>query len=73
MIHSKNNLKTNYTYKLINLLNQPAQFNKQEGSNFGIGMAGTRVCEKTSHEIAPCPSGGEITILPLECELASNS
>ena len=34
MIYSKNNLKTNHTYKLINLLNQPAQFNQQEGSNF---------------------------------------
>ena len=34
MIHSKNNLKTNHTNKLINLLNQPAQFNQQERSNF---------------------------------------
>ena len=34
MIHSKNNLKTDHKYKLINLLNQPAQFNQQEGSNF---------------------------------------
>ena len=33
MIHSKNNFKKE-SYKLINLLNQPAQFNQQEGSNF---------------------------------------
>ena len=33
MIHSKNSLKKE-SYKLINLLNQPAQFNQQEGSNF---------------------------------------
>ena len=32
MIHPKNNLKTNHTYKLINLSNQPAQFNQQEGT-----------------------------------------
>ena len=34
MMHSNNNLKMNHTYKLINLLNQPAQLNQQEGSNF---------------------------------------
>ena len=33
MIHSKNNFKKK-SYKLINLLNQPAQFNQQEGSTF---------------------------------------
>ena len=33
MIHSKNNFEKE-SYKLINLLNQPAQFNQQEGSNF---------------------------------------
>ena len=34
MIYSKNNLKTNHTYKLINLLNQPAQYNQQESFTF---------------------------------------
>ena len=42
MIHSENDLKThlqeylrtNHTCKSINLLNQPAQFNQQKGSNF---------------------------------------
>ena len=33
MIHSKNNFKKE-SYKLIHLLNQPVQFNQQEGSNF---------------------------------------
>ena len=32
MIYSKINLKTNHTYKLINLLNQPAEFNQHKGS-----------------------------------------
>ena len=32
MIHSKSNLETNHTYtRLINLINQPAQFNQQKG------------------------------------------
>ena len=34
MIYSKNNLLTNHTYNLIDLLNQSAPFNQQEGSNF---------------------------------------
>ena len=36
MIHSETNFKANhtYTYMLIDLLNQPAQLNQQEGFNF---------------------------------------
>ena len=34
MVHSNSNLKTNHTCKLINVSNQPSQFNQQEGSKF---------------------------------------